>query len=425
MGAGGAIFMQRGTFSLFNSTLSGNQARGGAANSGGTAGQGRGGAVFLLNGGGLIFNSTLAGNIADGSGTGGAGGALYIVAIGGGTPTANVGIANSILADSQNGAAGTTDDLTINQVDGTANVDVTNKNIIESNVNNIGGKASVPGAGAVMAVDPQLGALQNNGGPTLTHKPQAGSPAIGGGDSAACAGAAVGGVDQRRAPRPTVCSIGALDTDTLRSNGTACTADAQCSSQHCIDGFCCNTACGCGDITDCQSCSGSETGGGNGVCAPIAPGRLCRPSKRAADGTSCDAPELCDGSNIACPQDGPKAAGTPCRPAAAGCDAVETCDGTSSACPTDGFLAAGTTCRAVAGPCDVAEVCAGGTPACPANGVKPMGTMCKAQGANATCDPADFCDGVRSSCPASFAAYGSTGAACAAPKSCNGTGRCL
>lgn len=35
-------------------------------------------------------------------------------------------------------------------------------------------------------VDPMLGALADNGGPTLTHLPQTGSPAIDAGDQAAC-----------------------------------------------------------------------------------------------------------------------------------------------------------------------------------------------------------------------------------------------
>ena len=57
-----------------------------------------------------------------------------------------------------------------------------------------------------------LGALQNNGGPTLTHLPQPGSAAIGGVPLAACSV----NTDQRGFPRPggsgSSCDIGAVET---------------------------------------------------------------------------------------------------------------------------------------------------------------------------------------------------------------------
>jgi hypothetical protein len=52
--------------------------------------------------------------------------------------------------------------------------------------------------------DPLLGALADNGGPTLTMLPMAGSPAIG-------AGAMCPAVDQRGQPRPTACTLGAVE----------------------------------------------------------------------------------------------------------------------------------------------------------------------------------------------------------------------
>jgi hypothetical protein len=65
----------------------------------------------------------------------------------------------------------------------------------------------------------KLGPLTNNGGPTQTIAPQAGSPAIGAGDATVCASNAgnipVGGHDQRGMPRlQSVCDIGAYQVQT-------------------------------------------------------------------------------------------------------------------------------------------------------------------------------------------------------------------
>jgi len=50
--------------------------------------------------------------------------------------------------------------------------------------------------------------------------------------------------------------------------GTACTLASQCQSGFCVDGFCCNTACG----ATCQACSAAKTGGVNGTCANVTVG---------------------------------------------------------------------------------------------------------------------------------------------------------
>jgi sugar lactone lactonase YvrE len=66
--------------------------------------------------------------------------------------------------------------------------------------------------------DPALGALANNGGPTQTMALQAGSPALGAGNAAACAAAPVSGLDQRGQSRPqgdTNCDIGAFESNVL------------------------------------------------------------------------------------------------------------------------------------------------------------------------------------------------------------------
>jgi Chlamydia polymorphic membrane protein (Chlamydia_PMP) repeat len=59
---------------------------------------------------------------------------------------------------------------------------------------------------SVIVSDPKLGALQNNGGPTTTMAPAAGSPAIGKGTSCPAE-------DQRGQPRKTPCTLGAYEVE--------------------------------------------------------------------------------------------------------------------------------------------------------------------------------------------------------------------
>src|SRR5439155_22233245 len=76
------------------------------------------------------------------------------------------------------------------------------------------GSCGLAGAGDLQKVDPKLGELADNGGPTQTHALLAGSPAIDAGDNASCPG-----TDQRGTARPVdgnsdgvaVCDIGAFE----------------------------------------------------------------------------------------------------------------------------------------------------------------------------------------------------------------------
>ena len=65
---------------------------------------------------------------------------------------------------------------------------------------------------AASPIDPRLRALEDNGGPTLTHALEFDSPAVNGGDIAACPA-----TDQRNAPRPAVgaCDMGAFEQNTF------------------------------------------------------------------------------------------------------------------------------------------------------------------------------------------------------------------
>jgi predicted outer membrane repeat protein len=165
--AGGGLFLYGpdNPFSIENSTISGNQA---------TAGDGGGIYLYNLYAAFALRHITVSGNTASGTG-----GGVF-------TPNASVPIDNSIVA---NNTAGTNNDLG-NGIDGNFDLSFS---LVEApgtaNINDSGGN--------IFNQDPQLGPLQNNGGPTQTHLPGAtgASPVIN-------AGSSVFTVDQRGQPRP-------------------------------------------------------------------------------------------------------------------------------------------------------------------------------------------------------------------------------
>jgi len=97
---------------------------------------------------------------------------------------------------------------------------------------NIGGDVGGPVSSLAFSItsgNPGIGPLANNGGPTLTHALQLGSPAIDGGDPAGCTDALGNplGVDQRGVFRPqdgdgngsSICDIGAVESNDCNGNG--------------------------------------------------------------------------------------------------------------------------------------------------------------------------------------------------------------
>jgi len=155
------------------------------------------------------------------------------------------------------------------------------------------------------------------------------------------------------------------------STSDGCSADAQCESGFCVDGVCCNMACGGGDPSDCQACSVAAGAAEDGACGPVAAGAVCR----AAAGP-CDVAESCDGAVLHCPADALAPAGLECRAAAGACDVAESCDGAAAECPDDALAAAGTECRAAAGACDAAESCDGAAAECPDDALAAEGASC-------------------------------------------------
>jgi hypothetical protein len=213
---GGAVFNQGGTVVIANSTLTGNTAAGGdAPDVGGSSGLG--GGLFNLNGSVTLTNVTIAQNTVTAatdsagfrSGQAG-GGAVYNLSIDVGavtpTQTATIAVANSILANTAGGS-----DVVNDQRGGTATINATGPNIVPVAVVNTGGTVS---GTAFTTASPKLGALADNGGPTQTMAPRAGSPAINAGSTAALTAADFGGAvptTDQRGPGFARISDGAVD----------------------------------------------------------------------------------------------------------------------------------------------------------------------------------------------------------------------
>jgi LPXTG-site transpeptidase (sortase) family protein len=179
--SGGAIYDSNGTVYVTNSTLHDNSAF-------------VGGGIFENNGTTTVTNSTLSGNSASNVG----GGVLVQ-----GTASSTIAFTNTIVANSTGGNCLAQFDATIS--DGGNNLEWGS-----------GAPSNTCGFSTTSA-DPQLGPLQNNGGPTQTMALQIGSPAIDAGNDTVCNDSAnpwsVNGVDQRGLTRPigAHCDIGAFE----------------------------------------------------------------------------------------------------------------------------------------------------------------------------------------------------------------------
>jgi hypothetical protein len=164
---------------LVNSTVSGNVAQAGAG----------GIAINTTSGRLYLYNTTIANNTTNAGASGGNGGGLNIQS------GSVVSMTNSVLANNIDlGASGDSPDcfgtihlVAYNHVESTAGCAITG-----------------PATGNVTGSDPNLRALANNGGPTLTHLPNAGSPLVDTGNPAGCAGPDGGilNTDQRGFSRP-------------------------------------------------------------------------------------------------------------------------------------------------------------------------------------------------------------------------------
>ncbi len=218
---GGGINNDNGTMTLINVTISNNTASANAA----AAATSYGGGIYNNGGTMTLTNVTVSNNIASSSG-----GSLSL-AFGGGIY--NNGGTMTLTNVTINGNSTTaTGSPATNLAGGIFNASITLSllnTIISNNLPEdcVGGPITSSGwnidsdntcgltnPGDQPGIDPMLGPLQNNGGPTLTHALLAGSPAIDRGDNTGCPAS-----DQRGRTRPAdgdlngtfICDIGAFE----------------------------------------------------------------------------------------------------------------------------------------------------------------------------------------------------------------------
>jgi hypothetical protein len=73
------------------------------------------------------------------------------------------------------------------------------------------------------------------------------------------------------------------------AQGSPCSRAAMCSTNYCVDGYCCASKC----ILFCEACAASKTGDLNGVCAPVTP--MTDPDDECQDNAVClDTGICCD-----------------------------------------------------------------------------------------------------------------------------------
>src|SRR5688572_15028691 len=156
--------------------------------------------------------------------------------------------------------------------------------------------------------------------------------------------------------------------------GAACSTSAECASQNCVDGVCCNTACtevcaACNIAPNLGTCSAAPS---DVACASIACSAVsieCNPLDESGLSQNCASLGACK-SAVECPPE-PALEGTPCEQDAG------TCDG-DGACLVPSKAALGQSCT-------IDDDCAEGH--CVADGE---------QGALICCDAA--CDGICEAC---------------------------
>ncbi len=157
------------------------------------------------------------------------------------------------------------------------------------------------------------------------------------------------------------------------SAGVACSLDVECGSGFCVDGVCCNSACGGNVTTDCQACSVAAGASADGTCTTKAMGTSC------TDGNACTTGDTCNGVATSC-QVGTAVTCT----ASSSCHDVGVCDPGTGVC-SNPLKANGSSCTD-GDACTTGETCTAGTCGAPTSTVTCTASdQCHTAG---TCNPA-------------------------------------
>jgi hypothetical protein len=177
-GFGGGVCVSDNTTVISNSTISGNEARGAATTGSMT---GRGGGIHVVGGGFgvpptvdtvvIVENSTICDNTAE---TVGGGISVYRYA---GTMGVELQLRNTIVADNFEGSGAVPGNCV---EEAPAAITSSDFNLADDLTCNL------IGTDDLVVADVMLGPLADHGGPTWTHLPEAGSPAIDSGDDLLC-----------------------------------------------------------------------------------------------------------------------------------------------------------------------------------------------------------------------------------------------
>jgi hypothetical protein len=184
-GSGGGICVQDNTTTITNSTISGNTVLGPST---GQLYSGRGGGLSVLGGSStvdtlvVVEDSTITDNTTE---LYGGGISVYRSA---GTMAATVELRNTIVADNHEGGGAVLGNCV---EESPATVSSLDFNLADDATCNL------IGTDDLVVADVMLAPLAENGGPTMTHLPETGSPAVDSGDDALCPA-----VDQRGYVRP-------------------------------------------------------------------------------------------------------------------------------------------------------------------------------------------------------------------------------
>jgi CSLREA domain-containing protein len=193
MGSGGGLFVVSGKTTILNSTVSGNQATGTGP------GGGDGGGIWVCDASTFsdarIANTTVSGNTAV-SGGGGIS-AISMDCYCRDTPDP-AAVCGAVTISTEGPTVSVHDTIVANNQVPIGNGCLVGESTFVSRGWNIedGGSCNLDQATDLRNIDAQLGPLADNGGPTWTHAPLSGSPAV---DAGSCAETTT---DQRGYPRP-------------------------------------------------------------------------------------------------------------------------------------------------------------------------------------------------------------------------------